>query len=676
MAPAKFLFRVPLLLLALLLCGIFLARPVSAEESAPRPVLSFEQRLTLSALLALAVVPVEKRPELLGSVLDYYQRRPLRRVVIQGWADFEKYWLGPRTGVDSVPRNLELILAAPPEPVFIFDYADAAFGAAAKEWIQREHGLITSSFKSTPMLPLDKLTELLRSRELGHILGEVFDREVDKVEEIFTKLTKTAVQNAKASGSAVVFQDLLGNYFRFLGTESKAQIILALASAPMDSSVLEKFEVLVQNTGPQFQKTLQVIGREAALPPELAVIFQKFEDAVAPVPYSELQRALRAEGLEGKFAWIDERPLGVGTMAQIHRVKLAPGVAPTLSRNAVVRFRKPRIALRVEEDRRVLLRVAELVDARIQGLPEFSFRFTPLVDQVSRTVEAELDFRRTSENQEDGRRAYAGKKFKTTVNGHTYELTFDVPLLVDLGQSSENFMALAEAPGGKVDRLLKLGADAAGVHRALVENMARIWFDALLGNLGFYHADLHPGNVLVDVENRSVRASILDFGMAGRITAVTRSRLVRLIAGITTREGDLIARALWDLRATDGPDTLTLETLRKKVAATLASGAKANLQDWIQFSINQGLRISFDLVNFARSYGVMEMMLKNGGSTESVLSVAGQTFKRKPWILSRIMSEAGFSKYAQLKIAGKSLVAGWARARAEGKSCRWLFKAK
>lgn len=269
----------------------------------------------------------------------------------------------------------------------------------------------------------------------------------------------------------------------------------------------ERARRAMEEMGPSFIKLGQILATRVDLfPAEWIEEFGRLQDDVPPLPFEELrpqvERSL-GKSVRSVFRSIDETPLGTASMAQVHK-------AITLSGDRVVlKIRKPNIREKIEADLRLLKYVARLAESQSVELKRYSpFQ---IVREFERSLLRELDFSVECKNAE--RIAQNIAKFKFAKIPKIYwEWTCE-----DL-----NVQEYIEGiPARNVAEI-----DAAGLDRKLIAKRgAKVAWHMMLVD-GFFHADPHPGNILVLPRNG---IAILDFGMVGKLSATRREQLMKLV---------------------------------------------------------------------------------------------------------------------------------------------------
>ena len=281
-------------------------------------------------------------------------------------------------------------------------------------------------------------------------------------------------------------------------------------------------------------KVCQFLGSRAdILPAEYVDVLSALQDRVPPRPLAKLRPYLERElgaGLDDVFMEFDAAPLASASLSQVHRARLRDG------REVAVKVQYPEIADVVAID---LENFAVLLGVLARLEPHLDLRV--ILNEVQKYVPLELDFCHEASNAE---------RMAEHLAAHADVL---VPAIVR-EWSTRRVLVMEYTPGVRVTdvaALRELGLDPADVARRLLE----LFCEQLLVH-GFFHADPHPGNILVQPDGRLV---LLDFGLVKDLPADFRAGIVRLVTAIVRGNAAAVAdafRALGFRTRDDGDDSL------------------------------------------------------------------------------------------------------------------------
>ncbi|TDP92129.1 ABC1 kinase family protein [Labedaea rhizosphaerae] len=290
----------------------------------------------------------------------------------------------------------------------------------------------------------------------------------------------------------------------------------------------------LEEGGPTFVKLGQVLAtRRDLLPDVFADELGKLQAAVAPVPVAEIEQVLAQELPADVFASFDPVPLAAASIAQVHRATLRCGA------QVVVKVQRPGARTVVARDLDIIARVATTLQARTRWARALGVR--QLADGFAASLAEELDFRTEAGNlaafrSTDGLRVPAIFEELTTERVLVLERLDGVPLSAP---------AAAPAPENA---------------RTLLHGMLRQLLDQ-----GVFHADPHPGNVLVLAAGG---LGMLDFGSVGRLDVAARAGLRQLFLALDRGDPADLRDALLDVL--DRPDDLDELRLERALGDVLA----------------------------------------------------------------------------------------------------------
>lgn len=331
-----------------------------------------------------------------------------------------------------------------------------------------------------------------------------------------------------------------------------------LADRVMDvdpqTTPFERFRMALDELGPTFVKFGQVMSlRSDLLPKPLIEELQKLQDDAAPVDV-ELIKAVIQENIdqpwETLFLSFDENPLAAASLSQVHRAVLREGTA-----EVALKVQRPEIESKINRDLSILGSVAERMHQRI---PEMrTYELPRLVTLVRRSLDHELDFHREA-------------RYVQIARSHMQGLE---------GMHVPNVFVQLSTPQLLVMELVR-GQNLRTMDRDLFEDPVMLARNGLratvkqLFEVGFFHADPHPGNVIISNGNT---INLLDWGMVGRLTPRDRHEVVDLITAIVEKDSRRLVDTL--LTITAGGIDIDRRALERDLLDVLDSHLVASLSD-------------------------------------------------------------------------------------------------
>ena len=411
------------------------------------------------------------------------------------------------------------------------------------------------------------------------------------------------------------FELAIGEYFKNLDMKEKINITSTFLDNPDLSSPREKFELMVMNSGPQFQKLFQVYARMEGFSEDMKQIFKKLESTARPAPFRLVKQMIDAEPVPFQWVSIKEKALGVGTMAQVHRaqIRLSNGEV----KEVVVRVMKPKIRERLEADNAVLRKMAPLVDADPTLIAARFPQITPFVEEIIGMGVSELNVPATVAAQKRGALIY-NKDTVMTVNGKPVNVRFHVPAVYDVSPTS-SMMVQEFVPGISFEEFSRQAPDVA---LSAVEELSKHWLEQTLLGSGFYHSDLHQGNLRVTRLNNMVQVNILDFGMTGQLTPQMQRQIIAISAIVKSERADLIAKALWEI-SVQNENKITLPQLTILIQNEIQLIARTgvpfyDMGGWVGTAASGGIKFPADFTSLNRGMTLITQMLLNSKSKLTV----------------------------------------------------------
>jgi len=281
----------------------------------------------------------------------------------------------------------------------------------------------------------------------------------------------------------------------------------------------QRLALALATLGPAFIKFGQALSTRAdLLGDDVAADLAELQDRLPPFAFKEAAAIIEADfgrPLTALFSSIDETPVAAASIAQVHFAVTTEG------EDVAVKVLRPSVKAAFKRDIALLHWLAELA---LQAVPKLQ-RLKPrdVVATFENTTRMEMDFRFEAAAAQELAENFAG------------DVTVKVPT-VDWQRTSERVLTLERVSGLRVDD--RINVQAAGLDPiAIVKTAAEAFFKMVFRH-GFFHADLHPGNLFVTPEGTIV---VMDFGIMGRIDPATQRTLGEMLLGFLTRDYKKVA---------------------------------------------------------------------------------------------------------------------------------------
>lgn len=355
----------------------------------------------------------------------------------------------------------------------------------------------------------------------------------------------------------------------------------------------ERMRLALEELGPTFIKLGQILStRPDVIPRAFVREFEKLQDNVPSFPFEEVLTQITGElggPAEQLFAEIDPVPLAAASIAQVHRARLMTG------EDVVIKVRRPGIVEVVESDISALMALAGLAERHLPGIELYDP--VGIVREFARTIRREMDF---------SREAHTIEKFRDNF--------IKTPWMyfprVYWEQTSRAILTMEYVAGVKVsdrEKLFDQGLDVKLIARRGADS-----FLEMVLNHGFFHGDLHPGNVLILPDNV---ICLLDYGIVGRLDEDLKTFLTDILSAIVKRDMDEVVSLL--LFAGDISDSLDIRALKRDLSNFIDGYYEIPLKEievgrmlmeFIEIITLYSIRISPDLMLLVKSLVLIEGM--------------------------------------------------------------------
>jgi ubiquinone biosynthesis protein len=292
--------------------------------------------------------------------------------------------------------------------------------------------------------------------------------------------------------------------------------ILRLIERPSIGAANTRLSAALTLLGPSYVKLGQFLAtRPDVVGAPVANDLERLQDHMPPFPQAEAEAAIAASfgkpvsSIFLKFG----PPVAAASIAQVHKAEVATADG---TRAVAVKVLRPGVEGRFYGDLRAFTFVARLAED-VSGEAR-RLRLVEVVDTLRRTVAVEMDFRLEA--------AALSEMAENTKD----DPDFRVPA-VDWDRTTKEVLTLEwidATPFSDRTRLTEKGFDSRRLARALIQTFLR---HALRD--GFFHADMHPGNLFVDDDGRLIA---VDFGIMGRLGVKERLFLAEILHGFITRD--------------------------------------------------------------------------------------------------------------------------------------------
>lgn len=303
---------------------------------------------------------------------------------------------------------------------------------------------------------------------------------------------------------------------------------------------------VLEDLGPTYVKLGQIVSTRAdVIPPGVIVELKKLQDSVPPMTADDVEKALTdayGADLDKLFVSFERTPLAAASIGQVHVAKLRE-TDDGPERDVVVKLQRPGARAQIERDLDLLYQLARMIEANI---PE-SKVYSPvgLVGEFDRAVTAELDYGQEADNALRFARNFA--EVPTVKFPEPYKHV-----------SGKRTLVMERFFGGRIDKLTDPELRKR-VARDALHVIAKMVFED-----GFFHADPHPGNIIMVGPADNPTIGLIDLGLVGRLSEELRDGAIRLLIAAATGDSRAVADALLALGKPRG--RVDLKAFRAEVA--------------------------------------------------------------------------------------------------------------
>lgn len=325
--------------------------------------------------------------------------------------------------------------------------------------------------------------------------------------------------------SAVLARHGFGEVVGRLGLGARNKDNSAPSSRPQ-VSVAERVRLVLEDLGPTFVKLGQLAStRPDLLPPDLIVQLRKLQDGAPALPYEAIQKQVELSlgaSIEEVFEEFEPIPIAAASIAQVHRAILK---SPEGRKVVAVKVQRPGISATIGSDVEILHTLAALLE---RAIPETKI-YSPvgLIQQFDQAITAELDFISEADNARRFSRNFA----------EDAQVIFPS---VYREASSKQVLTMEFLEGEKIHQAVESGFSGRAIARAAFRSMIKQIYDD-----GFFHADPHPGNILISGDHEAPIVAFVDLGMVGRLSPRMRDLTIDVITACLRKDYEAIADALY-----------------------------------------------------------------------------------------------------------------------------------
>ena len=355
-------------------------------------------------------------------------------------------------------------------------------------------------------------------------------------------------------------------------------------------SMEKRLRLTLERLGPTFIKFGQVLSvRPDLIPKSYIKELEKLQDSVPPFSYDIVKQRIRKElgkDVNEIFSSFEKKPLASASISQVHKAILKDG------KNAAVKIQRPDVKKIMETDIEIMFYGAKLLEARIPKIRKFSP--VQVIEEFSKWTEKELDFKREAMNAKIFAKNFSESK------------TVKIPeIYPDL--TTNRILTMEFIDGIELHNIKEIKRKKINLIPLLNNG-----FDAVLTQVfvhGFFHADPHPGNILI---TKDKKLAFVDFGIVGHFDEELKTKSIDLFYGIISNNPETIVATLADL---SGAEIENMEELKYEISDLLEPLQSSNitnvkvsriLEEILELALNHGIKTPMAFVLFGKTIITLE----------------------------------------------------------------------
>lgn len=400
--------------------------------------------------------------------------------------------------------------------------------------------------------------------------------------------------------------------------------------------------LMLQELGPTFVKFGQLVAsRVEVLPPRWRGQLELLQDRVRAFPYSEVERVVESEldaPLESLYMTFEPEPLASASMGQVHAAALLDGT------QVVVKVQRPNVLVITRADLNILRDLLLMLETRFRRFRQLGL--LPLFDEFAETLVGELD--------------YETEAYQARMLAHNLaEFDFVEVPAVHPAYTTRRVLTMQRVSGVKITDVAAL--EAAGVNR---RELALKFFRTLIKQVlfdGFFHADLHAGNVWYDVAREKIL--FLDLGAVGQLSRSDRVRLGQLIWSMHDRAAAPAAQVV--LALCERPrEPVSMVRLRRDVEKLInrhlvldsqVDGISELFTELVRLLVRHGLLLRPEFTMAFKSIGQGEALMRTLMGDEQPGAIVDIAFRTIRNMLLRRLEPLRFGSESVLPLAREAV---------------------
>ena len=353
-----------------------------------------------------------------------------------------------------------------------------------------------------------------------------------------------------------------------------------------------RVRLILEKLGPTFIKFGQLLSvRPDLIPKQYVKELEKLQDDVEPFPYEKAKSIVEKElekPINKLFLSFSKKPIASASVSQVHKAVLKN------KKSVAVKVQRPKIREIMETDIDIMFYIANLIQKYIPEIEKY--KPVSIVKEFADWTKKESDFKIEAKN---AHRFYQNFKGSKTVH---------IPKVYD-SHTTSKVLTLEYINAYDIRNIQEIRKK-----RLNIDKIIKNGFDAVLTMVfvhGFFHADPHPGNILVLKNNK---ISFVDFGIVGRFDEDLKRKSIDLCYGIIEKDADKIVDVLLDL-GTVKKDSINKAEFKKRIEEVIEPlqysrlkdvKLSAILEDVLDIALEYDVKMPIDFILFGKTIVTLE----------------------------------------------------------------------
>ena len=294
-------------------------------------------------------------------------------------------------------------------------------------------------------------------------------------------------------------------------------------------SIEKRLRLTLERLGPTFIKFGQVLSvRPDLIPKSYIKELENLQDKVPAFSYSFAREQIKKElgkEIEDIFSGFDKKPIASASISQVYKAVLKDGS------KVAVKVQRPHVKEIMETDIDIMFYVARLLEKHMPNVRKFNP--VGVIEEFSKWTAKELDFRRESFNAKRFAKNFAGSK------------TVKIPKIHDQF-TTDKILVMEFVEGIELHNIRQIRKEKINLRPII-----NIGFEAILTQVfvhGFFHADPHPGNIIITKDRK---IAFVDFGIVGHFDENLKNKSIDLFDGFINNDPEKVVDTLMGLSNTE-----------------------------------------------------------------------------------------------------------------------------